>query len=77
MTKIGERVIHKPGSVVLRGQLSIWDDCYQAPQAVLWQWNREKTNRSSSRLAPNRGLPSQRLSTLLVRSYRTFAPLPN
>jgi len=27
-------------------------------------------------LAPNRGLPSQRLSTLLVRSYRTFAPLP-
>ena len=27
-------------------------------------------------LAPGRGLPSQRLSTLLVRSYRTFAPLP-
>jgi hypothetical protein len=27
-------------------------------------------------LASNRGLPSQRLSTLLVRSYRTFAPLP-
>jgi hypothetical protein len=28
-------------------------------------------------LASNRGLPSQRLSTLLVRSYRTFAPLPD
>jgi len=38
--------------------------------------NWEKTNLSSSDLAPNRGLPSQGLSTLLVRSYRTFAPLP-
>tara|TARA_Y100001970_G_scaffold132360_1_gene163271 strand:+ start:5992 stop:6288 length:297 start_codon:yes stop_codon:yes gene_type:complete len=28
-------------------------------------------------LAPNRGLPSQYLSILLVRSYRTFAPLPH
>ena len=28
------------------------------------------------RLAPGRGLPSQHLSMLLVRSYRTFAPLP-
>ena len=28
------------------------------------------------RLAPSRGLPSQHLSMLLVRSYRTFAPLP-
>ena len=27
-------------------------------------------------LAPNRGLPSQHLSILLVRSYRTLAPLP-
>jgi len=27
-------------------------------------------------LASNRGLPSQHLSMLLVRSYRTFAPLP-
>jgi len=27
-------------------------------------------------LAPSRGLPSQHLSILLVRSYRTFAPLP-
>ncbi|VXD22905.1 hypothetical protein PL8927_760167 [Planktothrix serta PCC 8927] len=38
--------------------------------------NGKKTNPSSSDLAPNRGLPSQRLTTLLVRSYRTFAPLP-
>jgi hypothetical protein len=36
----------------------------------------KKTNPSPSDLASNRGLPSQRLSTLLVRSYRTFAPLP-
>jgi len=27
-------------------------------------------------LAPNRGLPSHNLSVVLVRSYRTFAPLP-
>ena len=27
-------------------------------------------------LAPSRGLASQHLSMLLVRSYRTFAPLP-
>tara|TARA_B100001758_G_scaffold4059_1_gene3214 strand:- start:5933 stop:6193 length:261 start_codon:yes stop_codon:yes gene_type:complete len=31
---------------------------------------------SAPRLAPGRGLPSQHLSMLLVRSYRTFAPLP-
>ena len=31
---------------------------------------------SVPRLAPSRGLPSQHLSMLLVRSYRTFAPLP-
>jgi len=39
--------------------------------------NRKKTNRCFFYLAPHRGLPSQCLSTLLVRSYRTFAPLPN
>ncbi|SVC90365.1 uncharacterized protein METZ01_LOCUS343219 [marine metagenome] len=27
-------------------------------------------------LAPSRGLPSQHFSMLLVRSYRTIAPLP-
>jgi hypothetical protein len=36
----------------------------------------EKDQPYSTYLAPDRGLPSQRLSTLLVRSYRTFAPLP-
>ena len=35
----GEKVGHKPGSVLstassFRGQLSIWDACYQTPQAV-------------------------------------------
>jgi hypothetical protein len=39
--------------------------------------NRKKTNHCFFYLAPHRGLPSQCLSTLLVRSYRTFAPLPN
>lgn len=73
----GERAGHKPGSVLLRGQLSIWDACYQTPQAALIERNWKKTNRSSYRLAPNRGLPSQHLSILLVRSYRTFAPLPD
>ena len=36
----------------------------------------KKTNHNLFDLAPNRGLPSQHLSMLLVRSYRTFAPLP-
>jgi len=36
----------------------------------------KKANPSPSDLAPHRGLPSQYLSILLVRSYRTFAPLP-
>lgn len=40
------------------------------------QRNWKKTNHCSSDLAPRRGLPSQCLTTLLVRSYRTFAPLP-
>jgi hypothetical protein len=35
----GERAVHKPGSVLLRGQLSIWDACYQTPQAALIQRN--------------------------------------
>ena len=43
----------------------------------LWtQRNWKKTNHYPSNLAPSRGLPSQCLTTLLVRSYRTFAPLP-
>jgi hypothetical protein len=38
--------------------------------------DRKKTNLCPFDLAPDRGLPSQHLSMLLVRSYRTFAPLP-
>jgi hypothetical protein len=38
--------------------------------------NWKKTNHYPY-LASNRGLPSQHLSMLLVRSYRTFAPLPD
>lgn len=30
-----KRVGSKPGSVLLRGQLSIWDGCYQTPLAAL------------------------------------------
>jgi len=30
-----ERAGHKPGSVLFRGQLSIWDACYQTPLAAL------------------------------------------
>ena len=36
---VGERAGHKPGSVLLRGQLSIWDACYQTPQAALIERN--------------------------------------
>ena len=42
---------------------------------ALWQ-NGEDGHPSFLGLAPSRGLPSQHLSMLLVRSYRTFAPLP-
>ena len=38
--------------------------------------DRKKTNHNPFDLAPYQGLPSQYLSILLVRSYRTFAPLP-
>ncbi len=34
--KLEEKVGRKPGSVLLRGQLSIWDACYQTPQAALF-----------------------------------------
>jgi hypothetical protein len=44
------------------------------PQAgYFWDW--KKTNQCPF-LASDWGLPSQHLSMLLVRSYRTFAPLP-
>ena len=41
-----------------------------------FMWNVADGQPSLLGLAPNRGLPSQHLSMLLVRSYRTFAPLP-
>ena len=59
-----------------RGQLSIWDACYQTPLAVLLGGTGKRPTVVTFDLAPNRGLPSQHLSMLLVRSYRTFAPLP-
>lgn len=34
-----ERLGSKPGSVLLRGQLSIWDACYQTPLAALIERN--------------------------------------
>jgi hypothetical protein len=46
----------------------------QWPKPLARDW--KKTNHTPANLAPNRGLPSQHLSVLLVRSYRTFAPLP-
>ena len=60
-----------------RGWLSILDGCCQTPHAVLLSRGRKKTNLHPFDLAPYWGLPSQYLSILLVRSYRTFAPLPN
>ena len=59
-----------------RGWLSILDGCCQTPHAVLLSRGRKKTNLHPFDLAPYWGLPSQYLSILLVRSYRTFAPLP-
>jgi hypothetical protein len=46
----------------------------QEPKPLMRDW--KKPNHTPTNLAPNRGLPSQHLSVLLVRSYRTFAPLP-
>ena len=75
-----ERVSRKPGSVLvnadINGRLSIWDDCYQSPLAVHQKRGWKKVNHDPCDLAPSRGLPSQHLSMLLVRSYRTLAPLP-
>ena len=77
---IGVKAGRKPGSVLLseeRGRSSVWDHRYRWPQAA-----QEKRNGCHGQplflgLAPSRGLPSQHLSMLLVRSYRTFAPLPD
>jgi hypothetical protein len=68
---------HKPGSVppLPEGRLSIWDACCQAPLAVRNSGAGKRPTLPLD-LAPDRGLPSQHLSMLLVRSYRTLAPLP-
>jgi len=77
-----EKVGSKPGSVPLwfwgqRGAVIYLGRLLpDASSGTFWWRNWEKTNRGSFDLAPNRGLPSQYLSILLVRSYRTFAPLP-
>jgi hypothetical protein len=65
-----------PKIALRQGQLSIWDWRYRQPQAVLQRRDGQKANPCPCGLAPNRGLPSQCLTTLLVRSYRTVAPLP-
>ncbi len=44
------------------------------PKPMMRDW--KKPNHTPTNRAPTRGLPSQHLSVLLVRSYRTFAPLP-
>ena len=71
---------HKPGSVhssFLRkgmgNHLSGTNVADSLKRLSLGTWSMASI---APRLAPSRGLPSQHLSILLVRSYRTFAPLP-
>ena len=82
-TKLGVKAGHKPGSVhapqrlVCRGWVAIYLGP-PLPTASSGAFKRNGANGQPSflGLAPSRGLPSQHLSMLLVRSYRTFAPLP-
>ncbi len=71
---------HKPGSVPVRrsgpGWASVWDRRYRRPRAAHLYRDGCHGQPLSLGLAPSRGLPSQHLSMLLVRSYRTLAPLP-
>lgn len=72
-----ERVRHKPGSVLsMRGLVIYLGRLLPDASSGAQQRGRKKINHGLFDLAPNRGLPSQHLSMLLVRSYRTFAPLP-
>ncbi len=79
----GVKAGHKPGSVhapqrlVCRGWVAIYLGP-PLPTASSGAFKRNGANGQPSflGLAPSRGLPSQHLSMLLVRSYRTFAPLP-
>ena len=71
---------HKPGSVHSYSLENEWVIIYLGLSLPIASsgTNQEPGLWPSSvpRLAPSRGLPSQPLSMLLVRSYRTFAPLP-
>ena len=73
------KVGHKPGSVhpSKEGGVIIYlgSPLPTTSSGALWR-NGEDGHPSFLGLAPSRGLPSQHLSMLLVRSYRTFAPLP-
>ena len=78
-TEMGVKAGHKPGSVHASeegGWLSIWDRRYRRPRAARSDGTGPMASLPFLGLAPSRGLPSQHLSMLLVRSYRTFAPLP-
>ena len=71
------RVLFSGGGVNRRrGRSSVWDRCHQRPRAAHFDRDWCHGQPLSLGLAPSRGLPSQHLSMLLVRSYRTFAPLP-
>ncbi len=54
-----------------------WTSCLKSSVPHRHKRDWKKTNHNPSVLAPYWGLPSQYLSILLVRSYRTFAPLPD
>jgi len=74
-----KRVGHKPGSVLKRDLRVVIYLGLLLPKASSGTPKTEAGKRptiASLDLASNWGLPSQHLSMLLVRSYRTFAPLP-
>ena len=82
-TGLGVKAGHKPGSVHATTEVGLRRvGGYLSGTAVADGLERRiKRNGADGQpsflgLAPSRGLPSQHLSMLLVRSYRTFAPLP-
>lgn len=76
-SKKREGARHKPGSVpCCQGAVIYLGRLLPAASCGTQRRGRKKTNPCPFDLAPNRGLPSQHLSMLLVRSYRTLAPLP-
>ena len=83
LTGLGVKAGHKPGSVHTTTEVGLQRvGGYLSGTAVADGLERRiKRNGADGQpsflgLAPGRGLPSQHLSMLLVRSYRTFAPLP-